>query len=242
MSAYGFVRRLYRWSDRAVLARLPAGAQAQLRNVLFRLARRAFPARIQARSPVEFATGAPSRKEAPVHLPEWAQAEVRELVALEPALAPLVGDDARLESYVVPWDLTYVGRRYAEARRALRGGYRSLVFVRGMDGDLAAALRGVPGPMAIIDVADCAGEGALPATVDCVRLPAQQLDANDHCAMLARLVLQLAPNELYYAPDALLERCIERHGRAMASVACLHALAVGGAGGPPDAGAEGKAP
>lgn len=242
MRTYRLARWIYRWTDQVLLRRLSPRAQMRVHRWLFRLARRLFPVGIQARSVAEFAASAPSRKESLASLPDWAVAEVRELCALEPALMPLVADQARVEPYFIPWDMTYVGRRYAEARRALRGGYRSLVFVRGMDGDLVAALRGVPGPMAIIDVADCPGEAALPATVDCVRLPAQQLDANDHCATLARLVLQLAPDELYYAPDALLERCIERHGRAMASVAYLHALAVGGVGGPPDAGAEGKAP
>ena len=56
---------------------------------------------------------------------------------------------------------------------------------------------------------------------DYLTLPTEQLDSNDHCAVLARLVLQLAPGQVRYVRHPLLERCIQRHGLAMASVSKL---------------------
>ena len=80
MSAYAFVRFVYRQLDRVLLKHLPA--QSRMRALIFRVARRFFPIRIKARSVGEFAQPDSSRR-----LPAWAEAEVTALVAYEPALA-----------------------------------------------------------------------------------------------------------------------------------------------------------
>jgi hypothetical protein len=227
MSVYSVVRAVYRFGDKVLLGRLPATAQAWARSVLFPLARRSFPQQITARSVGEFAVSAPSRKAVSRRLPPWAEAEVAALVQLEPELAPLVGEQASLEPYVIPWDMKYVGARYASARRQLHGGYACFVLV-GSDG-LAdpETLASAPRPLAVIDVDgnETIASMARAAAADYVALPAEHLDANDHCAVLARLVLQLAPREVRHAPHPTVDRCIERHGLALASVSELQPLA-----------------
>lgn len=219
---YSLIRATYRRLDRRILAHLPG--QTTLRAGMFRLARAVFPGRIKARSTTEFISAAPGRKAASAPLPVWAQSEVAALVAIEPALAALVADDAALVPYFVPWDLDYVGKRYAQARRQLTGAYACMVLSgAGASAVDMVMLASMPRPLAVIDVVGDAGVAALAAAAgaDYVALPAEHLDSNDHCAVLAKLVLQVAPGELRTAPHPLIQRCIERHGRAMASVSKL---------------------
>ena len=222
MSMYSLVRAVYRWADRVIVSRLPG--QIMLRKGMFRLARAAFPSRIQARSAGEFIGTAPGRRAISAQLPAWARAEVAALAEFEPALSALVGERAALEPYFIPWDLDYVGKRYAEVRRQLAGPYACMVLsgagAYSVDMVMLAAM---PRPLAIVDVAGDAGLAALAAAAgaDYVALPAQHLDSNDHCAVLARLVLQVAPGEVRLTPHPLVQRCVQRHGRAMASVSIL---------------------
>lgn len=228
MSAYSTVRALYRWADRTLLRRLPDGAQQKVQGALFKLARKAYPRRITARSTSEF-SGEAARQQAaaPTELPAWAAADVRAQLGLEPGLAPLVDPQKTVEPYFIPWDMDYVGRRYAQARRELAGPYASMVLLGAGSAYVdPAQLAHLPRPLAIVDVDGDAGlarrAGAL--EIPYVALPAEHLDSNDHCAVLARLVLQLAPGQMHYAPHPLLLRCVERHGNAMASVTRLTAL------------------
>lgn len=226
MSAYAFVRTIYRFGDRVLLRWLPASARSRVQGVLFRLARGTYPERIEARSVAEFAGNAPSNKlAASRRLPPWAEAEVAALVDLEPELAALIGEQASLEPYFIPWDMTYVGVRYANARRQLAGDYASFVLAGSGRID-AAVLADVPRPLAVIDIDADGTVAAMARTAgaDYVALPAENLDQNDHCAVLARLVLQLAPRQLRHARHPLLDRCIERHGLALASVTELRPL------------------
>lgn len=207
-----------------MLRRLPVAWENCLRALMFRVARRLFPDRIKARSAMEFAGTVSDRQAASACLPAWAQAEVRLLAQLDPALNALVADDASVEPYFIPWDLNYVGVRYADARRRLSGDYACVALLGSQSATmdvtmLAASAR----PLAVIDVDGDAGIAhmASAAGADYLALPAAQLDTNDHCAVLARLVLQLAPDEVRYAPHTLLEQCMQRHGLAMASVSRL---------------------
>lgn len=226
MSVYAIVRAVYRFGDRVLLGRLPATVQARVRATLFPLARRSFPAQITARSVVQFAASAPSRKAVPCHLPQWAEAEVAELAQLEPELAALVGEQASLEPYVIPWDLKYVGERYARARRQLNGRYACFVLVGSQGGGEPQALASAPRPLALIDVDgdEAVARMARVAGADYLALPAEHLDANDHCAVLARLVLQFAPRQVRYARHPVLDRCVERHALALQSVSELQRL------------------
>ena len=222
MSAYSLVRSVYRWIDKLLLKHLPA--EARLRGLIFRVARRLFPGRITARSAGEFAGNAPSRQGALEHLPAWARAEVATLARLEPSLHALLGDDASVEPYLVPWDLNYVGLRYANVRRQLTGDYACFVLLAGGASAVdTAMLASAPRPLAVIDLDDDAEIANMAHVVeaDYLTLPTDQLDSNDHCAVLARLVLQLAPGQVRYVRHPLLERCIQRHGLAMASVSKL---------------------
>lgn len=221
---YRLIRSAYRWSDRVVVQRLPGSWRGRLQALLFGVARRAFPARISARSPREFAAGGAGGQPARGPLPAWARAEVRTLAALEPQLAALGGDDAALEHYVIPWDMRYVGQRYAAARRQLGAGYACMLFMGGdvdtLDEEsLAACAR----PLAIIDVDDApaTAQRARRLGADYVALPAGDLDLNDHCAVLARLALQCAPRQLLHVAHPVLDACIQRHGLALASVAAV---------------------
>lgn len=219
---YALVRAAYRWFDRVIVAHLPG--QTRLRQGLFHLARSLFPDRIQARSAGEFIGTSPARKAQPARLPDWARNEVAQLVAIEPALAPLVTDDSPLEAYFIPWDMDYVGKRYAAARRQLRGPYACMVLSGGQASAVdSVMLAAMPRPLAIIDVVGTAGVATLAtaAGVDYVALPAEHLDSNDHAAVLARLVLQLAPGEVRVTPHPAVQRCLARHGLAMASVSRL---------------------
>lgn len=243
MSAYSSLRFIYRWVNRVLLKSLPAAWAHGLRVLMFRVARRLFPDRIKARSAMEFAGTVSDRQAAAACLPAWAQAEVRLLAQLDPALNALVADGACVEPYFIPWDLNYVGLRYADARRRLSGNYACVALlgspVAAMDMTvLAAAAR----PLAVIDVDGDAGVAqiASAAGADYLALPAAQLDTNDHCAVLARLVLQLAPGEVRYLPHPLVEQCMQRHGLAMASVSRLVREGAQASPGPEgaDAGAE----
>lgn len=219
---YRMIRSAYRWSNRAVVQRLPASWRERVHALLFGLARRAFPARISARSPREFAAGSAGAQPARGPLPAWARAEVCALAAIEPQLAALGADDAALEHYVIPWDMRYVGQRYAAARRQLRAGYACMVFVGGDPGVVGAAqLAACARPLAIIDVDGVPAMARLAreAGADYVALPPGDLDLNDHCAVLARLALQCAPRQLLHVAHPLLDACIQRHGLALASVA-----------------------
>lgn len=221
MSVYLIVRSVYRWCDRVLLRHLSDGTDMRLRAPMFRLARRLFPERIAARSVGEFAGASSGRKLNAPGLPAWAQTEVATLAQLEPSLEALLAKDAALEPYFIPWDLNYVGLRYANARRQFTGDYACL----GLAGSGASAadieaLADSARPLAIIDVD---GDVELARLVramklDYLALPAEHLDANDHCAVLARLVLQIAPLQVRYMQHPILERCIQRHGVAMASV------------------------
>jgi hypothetical protein len=156
-------------------------------------------------------------------LPAWAESEVAGLVELEPLLASLVAEDAQVEPYAIPWDMNYVGLRYADARRALSGRFATLVLVGAHAPGEKYDLRSLPRPMAIIDVGD-EGAWAEPAKVigaDYAALRAEYLDTTDHCAVLARLVLQVAPGEVRYLPHPIIDRCLDQHGAAMASVTTL---------------------
>lgn len=225
MTVYAIARSLYHATDRVLIRHLPGHDRVQA--CLWRIARRLFPDRIKARSASEFAPLAERRAAAPSRLPAWAEPEVAELSRYEPLLAKLVGADAVVEPYFIPWDMNYVGRRYADARRQLTGHYACLVL-SGAGGEAVdmPMLCSVPRPLAVIDVVGDARLAALvrAAGADYVALPAEHLDANDHCAVLARLVLQLAPDELLPTPNPVVVRCLERHGRALATVSKLRPL------------------
>lgn len=237
MSLYAVLRSVYRWGDRAVLQRLPRALDARLRAILLPLARRLFPAHITARSIGEFGGAAARRQERPAGLPAWARNEVASLVSLEPALDALVGPNASPEPYFIPWDMNYVGRRYAAARRQLHGTYACFVVLGGEPPATGTALlAAAPRPLAVIDVEGTAWAARLAQAqgADYVALPAEHLDPNDHCAVLARLVLQLAPRQVFHQRHAIIDLCIQRHGLALASVSSLvpwpQAEATGGAG------------
>lgn len=222
MRLYSAVRFIYRWADWAVLRHLPG--QARLQASLWRLARRLFPTRIQARSPGEFAGPSSGAAGAPRRLPAWTEAEIATLAQYEPLLDRLTGPGASVEAYGIPFDMNYVGQRYATARRQLTDTYACLVLSGAgscaVDMPMLAA---APKPLAIIDLAGDAGQARLAQAVgaDYVALPAEYLDRNDHVAVLARLILQVAPAELLVAPDPIVEYCLERHGRALATVTRL---------------------
>ena len=189
MSVYSIIRGVYRWIDHVVLRHL--AAHERLSAGLFRLAQRLFPTRIRARSVGEF-VGPQRARAASRRLPAWAEAEVAALVPYEPAPAALVGSEASLEPYSIPWDMNYVGLRYANARHQLTGKYACLVLSgAGASAVDAVMLASAPRPLAVIDVVGDAQLAALvrAAGADYVALPAEHLDSNDHCAVLARLVL-----------------------------------------------------
>jgi hypothetical protein len=221
---YRLIRSAYRWSDRAVVQRLPASWRERVQALLFGLARHVFPARISARSPREFAAGSAGGQPTRGPLPEWARAEVRALAALEPQLAALGGDAAALEHYVIPWDMRYVGQRYAVARRQLRAGYACMLFMGGdVDTLSVESLAACARPLAIVDVDDApaTAQRARAIGADYVALPPGDLDLSDHCAVLARLALQCAPRQLLHVAHPVLDACVQRHGLALASVAAV---------------------
>lgn len=220
MSVYRIARTLYRATDRVLLARLPARLEWRVRALIVGVARRCFPARIQARSAGELAASSLNRHGAA--LPEWAVGEIGELAALEPALRALLDGSTQIEAYVIPWDATYVGRRYAAARRQLDAGFGAFVLYDGPSAG-GAGLGGLPTPLAIVDTSPDADAGPLAARLGArhVWLPAEHLDRNDHCSVVARLVLQCAPREVVYADGGLAQACVERHGLALRSVTTL---------------------
>ena len=224
MSVYSLVRAVYRWGDRVVLKHVPAAWDARLRTRMFHLARWLFPDRITARSVGEFANTALSRKAAASGLPGWARGEVKALVSLEPLLNALVADGAVVEPYVIPWDMNYVGLRYAAARHQLHGEYACFVLMGvGAAAVDTAGLAAVGRPLAIIDVdGDAAiAQLAQAAGADYLALPAEHLDLKDHCAVLARLVLQLAPRQVRCVRHPVIDQCLQWHGLALTSVTAV---------------------
>jgi hypothetical protein len=230
MNSYDVARALYRSVDRFFLARLPMRLEWRIRSALLALARRLFPGRIQARSAGELAAGSIARKQGR-SLPAWAIAEVRELATLEPALQSLLDDTVEVEAYVIPWDATYVGRRFAEARRQLGTGaaWGSFVLMGSNPAPDPERLAALAKPLAIIDTSDEAAAGPLAAGLQAryIWLRAEHLDQNDHCAIIAKLVLQCAPREVAYAPGGVTGACIERHGLAIRSVSVTRELSGG---------------
>lgn len=205
---------------------LPAKIEERIRRLIFPLARALFPDRVKARSAGEFVEAARSGSPATARLPAWAESEVADLVELEPLLASLVAEDAQIELYAIPWDLNYVGQRYAEARRKLNGRFATLVLAGSHDQAGKVDLRSLPRPVAVIDVSEAGDWAALAkaAGADYAALRAEYLDVTDHCAVLARLVLQLAPRAVRYLPHPIIDRCLDQHGKAMASVTALAPL------------------
>jgi hypothetical protein len=225
MSVYRIARAIYRGADRFVLARLPVRWEWRARGLIVAVARRCFPARIQARSAGELASSSVTRHHGAA-LPAWALAEVRELARIEPALQSLYDGSTAIEAYVIPWDSTYVGKRYAAARRQLDRGYGSFVLCDAGAEPTPAQLDGLPVPRAILDTSPDVAAGPLAARLGArhVWLPAEHLDPNDHCAVLARLILQCAPQQVAYAAGGVSEACVQRHGLALRSVSTLHRL------------------
>lgn len=218
MSVFSVVRAIHRQADQVLLRHLPE--QARTQAGLWRAARWLFPSRVKARSPGEFVASA-RRGEKPARLPAWMEPEIAALVEFEPSLAALVGPGAAVEAYLIPWDMNYVGMRYAAVRHQL-GDHYACIALSGAGAHAVdmVMLESAPRPLAVIDVVGDERLAALAraAGVDYAALPAGDLDSNDHCALVARLVLQIAPVEVLLTPDPVVVRCVERHGRAMASV------------------------
>jgi hypothetical protein len=225
MSAYRIARAIYRGVDRLVLARLPVRWEWRARGLIVTIARRCYPNRIQARSAGELASSSATRHQGAA-LPAWAVDEVRELARIEPALQSLYDGSTAIEAYVIPWDSTYVGKRYAAARRQLDRGYGSFLLCDAGAELVDAQLDGLPRPRAILDSSPDAAAGPLAARLGArhVWLPAEHLDRNDHCAVLARLILQCAPQQVAYTTGGVSETCAQRHGLALRSVSTLHRL------------------
>lgn len=223
MTVYNLARATYRWCDRQLFRHLPKAWDHRLRSLMFPVARRLFRDRIKARSAGEFSATASSRKADPARLPAWAEAEVAALAELEPALSGLVGESASLERYFIPWDLNYVGRRYAAVRRQLTNNYACIILTAASADIDVKTLRAAGQPLVIIDVDGVAGaeQQARAVGAQYIAMRAEQLDMNDHSALLARLVLQLAPEQVGIARHPLLDHLVERHGVAMASVSTL---------------------
>lgn len=227
MIGYRLARTLYRGIDRYLVRALPSGMGQRVRTVVLRMARLVFGAHIRARTVGEFTAGLNASNAPPAHLPDWAVCEIGMLVQFEPALAALAAPEAQVEAYTIPWDKTYLGDRYASARRQLGHGYAAMVLAgSGTQDDVAACLTWSARPLAVIDVdaEPTLRELAQGAGADYLALPAGDLDVNDHAALLVRLILQLHPTEVRYAQHPFLDVCRERHGLAMASVTRLAPL------------------
>ncbi|NII12386.1 hypothetical protein [Oleiagrimonas sp. C23AA] len=222
--AYQLTRAVYRLASRQLLQRLPERWEWRIRRSMLAAAHRFFPGKIQARSVGEFVAGAPGQRGS-TRLPQWAEDEVRAQLEFEPALASLVGDQAELEPYFIPWDSTYVGTRYAAARRQLRGGYQALVLVDGLSDSLCQRIHArSEAPFAVVDVSADMSTTCHEDTFPLIRLPAEHLDMADHCAVFARLVLQVQPATVWHDDSAFATTCLKRHGLAMAAVSELKPL------------------
>ncbi|MDI3262600.1 MAG: hypothetical protein QJR11_07310 [Fulvimonas sp.] len=216
MKGYGLARLFYRRGARALLWRLPPAWRARLGEPWLRLARRCFP-QIEARSIEELLLEPPGQ----AGLPAWTRPELSALAELEPALAPLADGRLQPPPCRIPWGLTYVGRYYARARRRLRGRYRCIVLG---GGDCPPTLpAGLPRPTLLVDVAADRRWRRLARAhgVDYLPLPPDWLREEEHAAVLARVLLQCAPEVTLCLPHPLIARCVERHGRALAAVTRL---------------------
>lgn len=237
-SLFVLSRRAYRWFDRQVLGRLSPERAARARVAIIWLGHLAFPKKIGEPDPTLLA-GVRRLTTQAEPLPDWAVAEMKVQAEYEPLLFPSAHRLPDYQFYRIPHEYEAPGRAYARLYAAAASApVDHLVFVPWLKiggADRAALLHArvmseVLGKRVLVvatDRGDSPWAERLPPGVRFLAAGDElaALDENARVQVLARLVLQLAPESLHVIHSALAWQTIRLYGLALRQSTRLYASA-----------------
>ncbi|HEY0661850.1 MAG TPA: glycosyltransferase family 4 protein [Lysobacter sp.] len=225
---FGVLRSLYRRIDDHVLSRLSEDTQFRLKRTLYAAGRAAFPARVQSLPEREHLV---RRRPVRLTLPDWALPEMEGLAReVDPTLHPEHFMAHAPHTYLVPYERALAGRIYSELRAKIAGPVGAIVFVPWIKqggADLgvlhyALALSREFGLRTLVIATEPS------ASPWATRLPenVQFLEAGealnrlrhiepDAYAVLARLLVQLAPTMIHIVGSRHAWEMVVHHGQAI---------------------------
>lgn len=242
MSLRTLLTRAYRLADRQLFARLPMRWQRALTGVALRAARAAFPAHAW---PTSIEPLLVRRLPRPVparlrKLPDWARADMDDLArSVDPLLSPDQFLATRPDGYLPPIHWAQAGLAYRRLCAQLHGnGYDTVVLVPWLKrgGADLGALHHVRAChedfnqrtlVIATEPHDSPWATRLPAGVQFLEagyeLAALSADHAEPEAVLARLLIQLAPRRLHLIGSHVGWRMLVRHGTALRQTTRLYA-------------------
>lgn len=242
MSLRTLLTRIYRLADRQLFARLPMRWQRSLASTTLRVARAVFPAHAwpTAIDPL-LVRRLPRSMPARLHqLPAWARADMDDLArSVDPLLSPDKFLAARPDGYLPPIHWTQAGAAYRRLRAQLHDDRYDTVFLvpwlkRG-GADLGVlhhvrACHETFGQRTLViatEPYDSPWAARLPSGVQFLEagheLAGLSSDHAEQEAVLARLLIQLAPCRLHLVGSHAGWRMLARHGKALRQATRLYA-------------------
>lgn len=242
MSLRALLIRAYRLVDQQLFSRLPMRWQRSLAGTALRAARSAFPAHAWPTS-IEPLLVRRLPRPVPAHLrklPDWARADMDNLArSVDPLLSPDKFLAARPDGYLPPIHWTQAGAAYRRLCTQLRDDSYDTIFLvpwlkRG-GADLGTlhhvrACHEVFGQRTLViatEPHDSPWATRLPAGVQLLEAGHELVGlSSDHAepeAVLARLLIQLAPRRLHLIGSHTGWRMLARHGKALRQSTRLYA-------------------
>lgn len=242
MSLRTLLTRTYRFADQQLLSHLPVSWQQALVGAALRMARTVFPSR---RWPTSIESLLVRRLPRPVparlrRLPDWARADMDDLARhVDPLLSPGKFLAAQPDGYLPPTHWTQAGAAYRRLRTQLHGDdYDMVVLVPWLKrggADLGAlhhvrACHEDFGQRTLViatEPYDSPWATRLPPEVQFLEagreLAALSADHAEPEAVLARLLIQLAPRRLHLIGSHTGWRMLARYGKALRQATRLYA-------------------
>lgn len=231
------LRATYRLVDEHLFSRLSASAQIRLKRVLYAAGKAAFPSRLSGAPP------APEqlvrKRERRLALPDWAAAEMRELAkAVDPSLHPSRFLSKNPETYWVPYDRALAGKVYFELLSKISGPIDAILLVPwikhgGADLGIlhhARALTGEFGARTLVIATEPSPSpwaGRLPENVQFLEaghtLNRLRHIEQDAYAVLARLLVQLAPGTVHVVGSRHAWETLRQYGQAISQQSSVFA-------------------
>lgn len=233
---FGVLRSLYRRLDDHVLSRMSDDAQYRFKRTLYAAGRVAFPSRVQSLPEREHLV---RRRPVRLTLPDWAVEEMAALAReVDPTLHPEQFHARNPETYLVPYDRALAGRIYFELMAKIEGDVDAIVFVPWIKqggADLGVlhhtlALSREYGARTLVIATEPS------ASPWASRLPpgVQFLEAGDALnrlrhveqdayAVLARLLVQLAPSTIHIVGSRHAWETVLHYGQAIGQATSIFA-------------------